>query len=190
MKDIVVLHELIKQYSVQKKPEGEFFTLASGKQSSYYIDLKKTLLMASGSYAVGNILYSHIVQDFFEASYVAGVALGGCSLATAVSMCSVIDHKEFGNEKKLDTLYVRKDSKEHGTKNLIEGSFELGSKVVLLEDVVTTGQSSKKAIDILERSGLIVIGIIAVLDREEGGADLFADMGISFRSIFRVQDVL
>jgi orotate phosphoribosyltransferase len=105
---------------------------------------------------------------------VGGVELGGCPLASAVSLVS------FQKGRPLTGFYVRKERKDHGTAKLVEGdkSLKPGMRIALLEDVVTTGGSSLKAVETLKTAGAVVVGIIALVDRQEGGADTIRAAGL------------
>jgi orotate phosphoribosyltransferase len=160
------------------------FTLASGKQSDFYINCKDALLTAEGHVLAGSVISDWILIHFklktFQA--VAGVALGGCPLASAVSLTS----------KTLDALYVRKEAKGHGTKSLVEGSgaVPVGANVLLLEDVVTSGGSSLKAVETLRDAGYKVKHVLTVVDREEGGQEALKAEGITLHSLYTRKDFL
>lgn len=149
------LVELLRERSFEKRE----VTLASGKKSNFYIDVKQAALTSEGHRLLANLLTYHIPGKLCQA--VAGVELGGCSLASAVSM-----HTNY------PALYIRKERKERGMKKLIEGDKSMfpGIRVVLLEDVITTGGSSLKAVEALRQAGADVTKIIAVVDRLEGGS--------------------
>jgi orotate phosphoribosyltransferase len=117
---------------------------------------------------------------------VGGVELGGCPLASAVSLIS------FQKGKPLPALYVRKERKDHGSAKLVEGDKALfpGIRVVLLEDVITTGGSSLKAVDALKAAGATVVGIAALVDRLEGGADTIRAAGIPLASLATRKDFM
>lgn len=190
-------HHYVEFLSVLRRgyklaPESKPFKLASGKESNHFMDVKKVALMSDGILILGKRLTAIIqaeernllgFQTFFH--HVAGVALGGCPLATAASIFS-------GNDVgggKWNTLYVRKEAKDHGTAKLIEGDFKPGDRVVLVEDVATTGGSSLKAIEALRAAGLVVPLVVAVVDREEGAADAFAKAGVKFVSLVTLSEV-
>jgi orotate phosphoribosyltransferase len=111
---------------------------------------------------------------------VAGVELGGCPLASAVSLVS------FQRGAPLDAVYVRKDVKDHGSKRLMEGDSRLspGSRLAILEDVVTTGGSTLKAAEKLRAAGYVVAGVIALVDRQEGGREAILAAGLPLVSLF------
>ena len=141
------------------------FVLASGATSDFFVDCKPTVLTAQGHHLVGELMLDAL-RHLPKCESVAGVALGGCPLASAVSLMSHI------RGRPMAALYVRKEAKDHGTKNLIEGRLEPGMKVVMVEDVVTTGLSSREAIAAVAREGGEVIAEVALVDRSNGAADL------------------
>jgi orotate phosphoribosyltransferase len=111
---------------------------------------------------------------------VAGVELGGCPLASAVAMTS------FGTKQPLDAVYVRKAAKGHGTKKLLEGAdaLEKGARLVILEDTVTTGGSTLRAVASIREAGFDVSGVLAVVDRSEGGSEAIREAGLYFSALF------
>lgn len=163
------LLELLRERSFERKR----VVLASGKESDFFIDCKQTVLTAAGHALVGELMLDAL-SELPECDAVAGVELGGCPLASAVSLLS---HQRGRN---LPALYVRKAQKDHGSKKLVEGDRALfdGIRVALLEDVVTTGGSSLRAVESLQQVGARVVGIVAVVDRLEGGADAIRAAGL------------
>ncbi len=152
--------------------------LASGRESDFFIDCKQTMLTAEGHALVGELMFQALT-GLPECQAVGGVELGGCPLASAVSLVS------FQQGRPLNALYVRKAKKDHGTTKLVEGDKSLspGLKVALLEDVVTTGGSSLKAVESLKAAGAVVVGIVALVDRQEGGAETIAASGLPLVTI-------
>jgi orotate phosphoribosyltransferase len=141
----------LKQFSIKK---GEEFTLASGQKSNVYIDVKQTMSYGPAMHNLAKLLCYHAsVLGRYDA--VAGVPLGGSHLATMLAMYNAPCH----------TILVRKEAKDHGTQQLVEAPTMDSKRVVLVEDVVTTGQSSIKAAKILEDSGFDIRGIVSVVDR-------------------------
>jgi orotate phosphoribosyltransferase len=163
------LIELLTERSFERRS----VTLASGKQSDFFIDCKQTVLGAEGHALVGELLLE-ILDELPACDAVGGVELGGCPLASAVSLVS------FQKGRNLPALYVRKERKDHGTTKLVEGDKAMfpGIRVALLEDVVTTGASSLKAVETLRAAGANVVGIAALVDRLEGGAEAVRDAGL------------
>lgn len=175
------LVELLRALSFEKKR----VILASGRESDFFIDCKQTVLTAEGHALVGELMFDAL-DALPPCEAVAGVELGGCPLASAVSLVS------FHRGRPLPALYVRKDVKDHGSKRLVEGDRALrpGMPVAILEDVVTTGGSTLKAVDKLTSVGARVIGVVALVDRLEGGAEAIRDTGLPLVSICTRRDFL
>jgi len=163
------LIDLLRELSFERRR----VTLASGRESDFFIDCKQTILTAEGHALVGELMFQAL-DDLPACDAVGGVELGGCPLASAVSLVS------FQKGRPLTGFYVRKARKDHGTAKLVEGdkSLKPGTRVALLEDVVTTGGSSLKAVETLKAAGAVVVGIIALVDRLEGGADTIREAGL------------
>jgi orotate phosphoribosyltransferase len=160
--------------------EGDF-TLSSGQRSTYYINGKQVTLHPQGGLAVGRMLLS-LVPD--EAVAVAGLTLGADPIVTAVSVVAAYEGRS------LTPLIVRKEAKGHGTQAYIEGpTLPADSSVVVLEDVVTTGQSALKAVDRLRQAGYVVNQVIALVDRQQGGAELYQEQGLQFQTVFSISDI-
>lgn len=160
--------------------EGDF-TLSSGQHSSYYINGKQVTLHPEGGAAVGRILLSLLPP---ETQAVAGLTLGADPMVTATSVVAVYEGRSIA------PLIVRKEAKGHGTQAYIEGlTLPPGSAVVVLEDVVTTGQSALKAVERLRQAGYQVTQIVALVDREQGGAELYWQQQIPFQSVFSIRDI-
>ena len=162
------------------------FRLASGRESDFFIDCKQVILTAEGHRLVGEALYDAIRgAGVLEAvTGVAGVALGGCSLASAVSLTSALRDGDAG----LDALYVRKEPKDHGTARRVEGRLRRGAAVVLVEDVLTTGGSSLAAVLALRAEGFTVDRVFALVDRAEGGVEALAAQGVTAHALFHRRD--
>lgn len=179
---------LLRARSYQKRD----VILASGARSDFFIDCKQTVLTAEGHRLVGELMHGAL-GAFGGCDAVAGVELGGCPLASAVSLTSAVHAQQRrGNARPLDALYVRKEAKDHGTKKLVEGdkSLRLGARVALLEDVITTGGSTLSAIAKLEDAGAKVVGVVVLVDREEGGREAIEARGHRVVSIVRKSDLV
>lgn len=168
---------------VERSAKFGTFTLASGKTSNFFVDVKKTALTARGilliTHGLESLLSDQMKPEGDEPYGVAGVTMGGCPLATAYSLT-------FG----IDSLYVRKAVKDHGTKAKIEGTLPDGSVVILLEDVITTGGSSLDAVRTLREAGYKVPYVLAVVDREEGGAEAIEAEDVKLLALYRKQEFL
>lgn len=160
--------------------EGDF-TLSSGQHSTYYINGKQVTLHPQGGAAVGRILLSMLPPETIA---VAGLTLGADPMVTATSVVAVYEGRSIA------PLIVRKEAKGHGTQAYIEGlPLPPDSPVVVLEDVVTTGQSALKAVERLRQAGYQVIGIIALVDRHQGGAELYQQQNLPFTTVFSIRDI-
>lgn len=175
------LVELLTERSFEKKR----VTLASGRESDFFIDCKQTVLTAEGHALVGELMFDALAE-LGAVDAVGGVALGGCPLASAVSLVS------FQKGKPLPALYVRKERKDHGSAKRIEGDKALrpGLVVALLEDVVTTGGSSLDALEVLREAGCQVAGIVALVDRLEGGREAIEAAGVRLVTLTTRRDFI
>jgi orotate phosphoribosyltransferase len=173
------------QLLTERSFERRKVVLASGRESDFFIDCKQTMLTAEGHALVGELMFE-LLSELPECEAVGGVELGGCPLASAVSLIS------FQRGRPLNALYVRKAKKDHGTTKLVEGdkSLKPGLKVALLEDVVTTGGSSLKAVESLKAAGAEVVGIVALVDRQEGGADTIRQANLPLVTIATKADFI
>lgn len=176
------LKAIVRECSLKIAPEGEFFTLASGKKSTYYCDGKMTCLDSRGAVLIGEGILDLIQKDGELPNAVGGMTLG------ADPICAAVITVAGQRGVPLKAFIVRKESKDHGTQKYIEGPVKAGDRVVVVEDVVTTGGSSLKAIDRLEEAGIKVVGVIAILDRMQGGAQAFTDRGYAFQSLLKITD--
>jgi orotate phosphoribosyltransferase len=160
--------------------EGDFM-LSSGQKSTYYINGKQVTLHPEGAVATARILLAMLPPD---TTAVAGLTLGADPIVSAVSVVSVYAGRS------IPALIIRKEAKGHGTQAYIEGAtLPPGSKVVVLEDVVTTGQSAMKAVERLTAAGYLVDRVLTLVDRQQGGAQFYADRGLQFEAIFTIEDL-
>ena len=157
------------------------FTLASGKKSSFYFDSKKTTLLSDGAW-----LTAREVLRLIREHRIAADAIGGLTLGADPIVCPVaaLSHAE---GPKLRAFIVRKEAKEHGTGRRIEGNLSKGSRVIIVDDVVTTAGSTIKAIEAAEGEGHTVVAVICLVDREEGGAAKLA--AYPFYPVFKRSDI-
>ncbi|MEZ0323021.1 MAG: orotate phosphoribosyltransferase [Hydrogenothermaceae bacterium] len=175
------LEELIRERAL-KVADEPIFKLASGKMSNYYIDLRTITLDPEGGYVIGNVIYEIIKDKKVDA--VGGLTLGADPISYATSIISYI------NKNPIKPFVVRKEPKEHGTGKQIEGNVKPGENVYILEDVVTTAGSSLKAVKVARDFGLNVLGVITLVDREEGGEENIKKEGLELISIFKVSYLL
>ena len=159
--------------------EGEF-KLSSGKTSEHYVNCKPVTLTGRGLTLVSMMLLEHV-----DTPAVGGLTLGADPLVSGVAVCSALDGRL------VDALIVRKEPKGHGTGAWIEGpNLPEGTKVTVLEDVVTTGGSAIKAAEKLRDAGYVVERVVAIVDRQEGGADALKDAGLELKSLFILEELV
>ena len=157
---------------------GEF-TLASGAKSNYYIDIKKASTKPEVLSLIAEVMAEEMKAQGLSPDRVAGVVLGSIPLATALSLKTGIP-----------LLMVRKERKDHGTGRLVEGDLNSGDNVLVVEDVITTAGSSLKAINELRGEGAKVAHVMSVIDREGGGRENLADVGVELHALVKGSDLL
>ena len=168
--------ELLKKYAYKK---GEF-TLSSGKTSEHYVNCKPVTLTGRGLTLVSMMLLEHV-----NTQVVAGLTLGADPLVSGVAICSALDGRL------IDALIIRKEPKGHGTGAWIEGPLPSeGTKITVLEDVVTTGGSAIKAAEKLRDAGYVVERVVAIIDRQEGGEEAIKEAGLELKSLFTLEEML
>ena len=157
------------------------FTLSSGRTSEHYVNCKPVSLSGSGLALLSTAMLTHVDRD---AAAVAGLTLGADPLVSGVAIAAALE------QRPLDALIVRKQAKGHGTSAWLEGPLPAkGSLVTVLEDVVTTGGSSLKAVEQLREAGYRVERVVTIVDREEGGAAAMQAAGLVLISLFRLSEI-
>ena len=156
---------------------GEF-TLTSGKKSNYYFDGKKVTLSPEGAYQVGKVIFDQLAGVGIDA--IGGVPVGAYPMVAAVALVSHLEGKP------IPAFMVREETKEHGTKRKIEGHLKEGSRVALVDDVITTGGSLLRAIEAVEMAKCKVVKVVALVDRHEGGSDRLKEEGYDFSAILHL----
>lgn len=157
--------EKLEHLLIQKSVKTGHFILASGRESSVYVDARLTTMSPEGMQLIGPLALEQIDTAGWNPDSVGGLTLGADPVAFAISYASI------GRKKPLRAFTVRKEAKTHGTGNLIEGPFSARDRVVVVEDVITTGKSALQAIKAVRSQGADVVGVLAVVDREEGGTE-------------------
>ena len=175
------LTDIILEKSL-KVADEPIFELASGKKSNLYIDCRKTTKNARGAYLIGNIIYDKISN--LDVDAIGGLTMGADPVADAVAYTSVL------KGKLINSFSVRKKAKEHGLKRVIEGDVKNGDRVVIVDDVATTGQSTIEAIENARAGGLHVVKVIILVDRQEGGRENIIKHNVDFEAILTKQDLL
>jgi orotate phosphoribosyltransferase len=156
------------------------FTLVSGKKSSYYLDGKQITLHARGLRLVSEGLLELLADVEFDA--IGGMAIGADPIIGGVLTVAAEQDRDFIG------ILVRKEPKGHGMQKYIEGPLEKGMKVVVIDDVITTGGSSILAVDRIVEFGCEVVQVVGIVDRMQGGAQNFTDRGLPFRSLLTIED--
>ncbi len=184
-KHVTQLFRLLNLVRAVSYREGDF-VLASGKRSSFYIDVKTTSLHPEGASLVGKLAVAKLLEAGYEFGGVGGLTLGADPIATAVSLAAL----EAG--KFWPAFIVRKEPKEHGTGKYVEGADNLKKDLPLLvlEDVVTTGGSSLKAIERLRAEGYQPTVVLTIVDREEGGREALTKAGVEFHALLTLGQVI
>jgi orotate phosphoribosyltransferase len=162
------------------------FTLASGKRSSLYIDARLTTMSPEGLALIGPLGRAAAREWGGGVSAVGGLTMGADPIAYAISYASAL----LGDAPPLRAFTVRKEAKAHGTGKLVEGPFVAGDRVLIVEDVITTGGSALRAADAVRAAGGEIIGILALVDREEGGREAIAAAGYESRALTRASEIV
>lgn len=160
------------------------FTLASGRQSTLYIDARVTTMSPEGLALIGPLGLEAIRDVGWPADAVGGLTLGADPIACAIAYASA------STAVPIRAFTVRKEPKTHGTGKLIEGAFKPGDQVVVIEDTVTTGGSARRAIEAVRAAGGTVLGVLALVDREEGGRETLEDDGVRVVALARASDIV
>ncbi|MEK6591235.1 MAG: orotate phosphoribosyltransferase [Nitrospinota bacterium] len=174
------LLDVIKRQSYEKRK----VVLSSGRDSDFYIDGKMTTTDPWGAFLVGRLMFERIKNLGIDG--VGGLTIGADPIATAIAIVSNLEGRP------ISAFFVRKEQKKHGKQLWIEGGWRLkeGSKVVIVEDVITTGGSALKAIEKSEGAGFIVVEVLTLIDRNEGGRENLKKSGYKLESIFTMNDIL
>ncbi len=177
-------HDRLLQLLATRSVRRGQFTLASGRQSTLYIDARLTTMSPEGLSVIGPLGVSAIAGSGWNVQAVGGLTLGADPVSYAISYASA------SHSRPLRAFTVRKQAKEHGTGKLIEGPFRAGDRVVVIEDVITTGGSALKAIQAVRNAGGTVAGVLALVDREEGGRAAIETTGVPVLVMARVSEIL
>ena len=178
--------EELKSIICELSYEEREVTLASGRKSNFYFDGKQTTLHARGGLLVGQAFWNEVKQFDGPIAGVGGLTLGADPIATATSIAAQLEGSS------IHAFIIRKEPKGHGTGQWLEGRKNLppGSRVVIVEDVTTTGGSSLKAVERAKEEGLEVVGIVTLVDREEGAREAIEGAGQILRTIFTKSEVV
>ena len=174
------LAQLLRERSVRT---GDF-VLASGRRSSFYVDARRTTMSGAGQLLIGRAGLAALDERSWKPDAVGGLTLGADPVAYAIA------HAAARADRPLEAFTVRKEAKDHGAGRQVEGPVEPGVRVVVIEDVVTTGGSALRAIEVLTGFGATILGVLALVDREEGGRGAIEAAGHPLVSLFRVSELV
>jgi orotate phosphoribosyltransferase len=160
------------------------FTLASGRISTLYIDARLTTMSPEGLALIGPLGLGVLRHTNWHVDAVGGLTLGADPIAYAISYASMLANSP------VRAFTVRKEAKKHGTEQLIEGPFRAGDRVAVVEDVITTGRSALRAAEVVRVAGGHVAGVLALVDRQEGGREALEHAGFEVRALARASDIV
>jgi orotate phosphoribosyltransferase len=177
-------HPTLIALLAQRSAKRGQFTLASGKHSTFYIDARLTTMSPEGLSIIGPLALSLLQQTGWNINAVGGLTLGADPISYAISYASAhSDHP-------LRAFTVRKKPKAHGTGKLLEGPFRRGDRVAVIEDVITTGGSALQAIDAVRSADGVVVGVLALVDREEGGRQAIENAGVPVVALVTASQII
>jgi orotate phosphoribosyltransferase len=177
-------HAMLVQMLAARSARRGSFTLASGRQSDLYIDARLTTMSPDGLATIGPLALARIRARGWMPDAVGGLTLGADPVSYAIAHASALAGTP------IRSFTVRKEAKAHGTGKLIEGPYQPGDRVVVIEDVITTGGSALKAIEAVTAAGGNVIGVLAVVDREEGGREVLESAGYAVEALAGAKEIV
>jgi orotate phosphoribosyltransferase len=177
-------HDRLLTMLAERSARRGNFTLASGRQSTLYIDARLTTMSPDGLALIGPLALEALRASDWNVSAVGGLTLGADPVSYAIAYASALAGAP------LRSFTVRKEAKAHGTGRLIEGPFQSGDRVAVIEDVITTGGSALRAAESIRAAGGIVAGVLALVDREEGGREALLGAGLPVISLARAAEIM
>lgn len=177
-------HERLVRLLAARSAKRGKFTLASGRESDLYIDARQTTMTADGQVLVGQQGLAAIAAEGWSPKAVGGLTMGADPIAYAIC------HASASSRRPLSAFSVRKEAKTHGTGKLVEGPVAAGDEVVIIEDTMTTGQSAAKAIEAVRAMGAVPLGVLVLVDREEGGREHIQSLGLGVCALARASEII
>jgi orotate phosphoribosyltransferase len=180
---LMSVSELLRLLALRSARRGTF-TLSSGRRSSLYIDARLTTMSPEGLTIIGSLALQALDRTEWNVQSVGGLTLGADPIAYAIAYASA------ATKKPIRAFTVRKEAKSHGMTRLIEGPFQAGDRVAVIEDVITTGTSARKAANAVADAGGTIAGILALVDREEGGREALEADGFEVVALTRASEIV
>ncbi len=180
-------HERLLAMLAERSARRGQFTLASGRTSTLYIDARLTTMSADGLALIGPLGLAALRNAGWDPDSVGGLTLGADPISYAIAYASALPA---AGGPLVRAFTVRKEAKQHGTGRLVEGPFRQDDRVVVIEDVITTGGSALRAVDSIRAAGGQVLGVLALVDREEGGREALEGAGLAVHALARASDIL
>ena len=177
-------HDRLLTLLAERSARRGQFTLASGRESTLYIDARLTTMSPDGLALIGPLALDALEKAAWDVSAIGGLTLGADPISYAIAYASA------STPRPLRAFTVRKEAKTHGTGRLIEGPFQAGDRVAVIEDVITTGSSALRAVDAVRAGGGIVVGVLSLVDREEGGRDAILALGVPVISLTGAREIM
>ena len=174
----------LRQLLIERSVRTGDFILASGNSSSVYVDARLTTMSPEGMNLIGPLSLDALKTKGWQPDAVGGLTLGADPVAFAISFASI------AQAQPLRAFTVRKEAKAHGTGNLIEGPFQASDAVVVIEDVITTGKSALRAIDAIVAAGAKILGVLSVVNRDDGGVEAIAARGYETLSLTTIHELV
>jgi orotate phosphoribosyltransferase len=177
-------HDTLIGLLAERSARRGHFVLASGRESTLYIDARLTTMSPDGLALIGSLGLSSLQATNWAIDAVGGLTLGADPVSYAIAYASA------NTNKPVRAFTVRKEIKTHGTGRLIEGPFKKGDHVAVVEDVITTGASALRAVEAIKEAGGVVSGVLALVDREEGGKEALEANGLSVIALVRASEII
>jgi orotate phosphoribosyltransferase len=177
-------HDRLLSILAERSARRGQFTLASGRQSTLYIDARLTTMSPDGLSLIGPLALAALRDVDWHIQAIGGLTLGADPISYAIAYASA------DTALPLRAFTVRKEAKAHGTGRLIEGPFREGDRVAVIEDVITTGGSALRAVEAIRAAGGTVAGVLALVDREEGGRDALVSAGLPVVALARASEIV
>jgi orotate phosphoribosyltransferase len=187
--DLTAAREQLLTLLAERSARRGDFVLASGRRSSLYVDCRLTTMHPIGQRLLGTLGLAELAAAGWQPDAVGGLTLGADPIAYAIAHASAFA-AERGDGPLVRAFTVRKQPKQHGTGKRVEGPFQAGDRVVVVEDVITTGGSALTAVEAIRAEGGVVLGVLAVVDREEGGREAIEATGLTVRRLATAAELL